>query len=227
MANVLIVDDDPAIQQILQAYLGHEGYGLLEAGDGEEALEKAPQADLVVLDLMLPKRSGWEVAQILRQDFPTLPILMLTARNEEQERIQGLELGADDYVTKPFSPREVVARVRALLRRSGLKDELVFGDLRIRIRERTAYLKGEALPLSKLEYDLLLTLAHYPGMVWSRERLMERVWGGDYPGVERVVDVHIAGLRKKLGDDVENPRFLETIRGVGYRFREAHPDDAH
>ena len=226
MAKVLIVDDDPAIQQILQAYLGREGYGLLEASDGEEALERAPQADLVVLDLMLPKRSGWEVAQILRQDFPSLPILMLTARNEEQERIQGLEAGADDYVTKPFSPREVVARVRALLRRSGLKDELVFGDLTIRVRERNAYLKGEVLPLSRLEYDLLLTLAHYPGMVWSRERLMERVWGGDYPGVERVVDVHIAGLRKKLGDEVENPRFIETIRGVGYRFKEANLEEA-
>ncbi|WP_027893339.1 response regulator transcription factor [Calidithermus chliarophilus] len=224
MANVLIVDDDPAIQQILRAYLSHEGYGLLEAGDGQEALDKASQADLVVLDLMLPKRSGWEVAQILRRQFPSLPILMLTARNEEQERVQGLDLGADDYVTKPFSPREVVARVRALLRRSGLKDELVFGDLRIRVRERAAYLKGEALPLSKLEYDLLLTLAHYPGMVWSRERLMERVWGSDFPGVDRVVDVHIAGLRKKLAEDSDSPRYIETVRGVGYRFREATPE---
>ncbi|WP_299427450.1 response regulator transcription factor [uncultured Meiothermus sp.] len=221
MANVLIVDDDPAIRQILRAYLSHEGHGLLEAADGVEALERAPQADLVVLDLMLPELSGWEVAGILRKDFPDLPILMLTARGEESERIRGFELGADDYVSKPFSPREVVARVRALLRRSGVKDELEFGDLKIALRNRTAYLGSQPLNLSKLEYDLLLTLAQHAGMVWSRERLMERVWGGDYPGIERVVDVHIAALRKKLGEDADNPRFVETVRGVGYRFKEA------
>ncbi|PZA06128.1 MULTISPECIES: response regulator transcription factor [unclassified Meiothermus] len=220
MARVLLVDDDPAIREVLGAYLRQEGYEVVEAVDGLEALGKIPQANLVVLDLMLPRLSGWELARELRRDYPELPVLMLTAKGEEEERIRGLDLGADDYVVKPFSPREVVARVRALLRRSGLKDELVFGDLVLRPAERVALLNGAPLPLSRLEFDLLLTLAQHPGLVWSRERLLERVWGSDFPGVDRVVDVHIAGLRKKLGEDGEKPRYIETVRGVGYRFRE-------
>lgn len=224
MAKVLLVDDDPAIREVLQAYLLQAGFEVLEAQDGEEALEKAPQADLIVLDLMLPKLSGWEVAGELRQAYPGLPILMLTARGEEEERVHGLELGADDYVTKPFSPREVVARVRALLRRSGLKDELDFGDLIIQPKERKVYLRGGPLALSKLEFDLLLTLVQYPSLVWSRERLLERVWGPGFPGVDRVVDVHMVSLRKKLGDEADNPRYIETVRGIGYRFKEAGPE---
>jgi two-component system alkaline phosphatase synthesis response regulator PhoP len=220
VAKVLLVDDDPAIREVLGAYLRQGGLEVLEANDGVEALEKAPQANLLILDLMLPRLSGWEVARELRQQYPELPILMLTAKGEEEERVQGLDLGADDYVVKPFSPREVAARVRALLRRSGLKDQMVFDQLVIHPRERSATLEGEALALSKLEFDLLLTLAQHPGLVWSRERLLERVWGADFPGVDRVVDVHIVSLRKKLKDEAENPRFLETIRGVGYRFRE-------
>jgi len=220
MAKVLLVDDDPAIREVLGAYLQQAGHEVLEAQDGEEGLRLAASADLVILDLMLPNISGWEVARELRKTHPELPVLMLTARGEEEERVRGFELGADDYVTKPFSPREVVARVQALLRRSGLKDELIFADLVIRPRDRVALLRGEALALSKLEFDLLLTLAQYPGLVWSRERLLERVWGSDYPGVDRVVDVHMVSLRKKLGEDAERPRYIETVRGVGYRFRE-------
>lgn len=219
MARVLLVDDDPAIREVLGVYLRQEGCEVLEATNGLEALQLLPQTDVVILDLMLPQLTGWQVAQELRRDYPDLPLLMLTARGEETERIQGLELGADDYVTKPFSPREVVARVRALLRRSGFKQELVFGDLILRPRQREALFKGQALNLSKLEFDLLLTLAQHPGLVWSRERLLERVWGSDFPGVDRVVDVHVAGLRKKLGEDAENPLYIETVRGVGYRFR--------
>jgi|UniRef100_A0A7C3DGP4 two-component system alkaline phosphatase synthesis response regulator PhoP len=219
MARVLLVDDDPAIREVLGVYLRQEGCEVLEATNGLEALQLLSQADVVILDLMLPQLTGWQVAQELRRDYPDLPLLMLTARGEEAERIQGLELGADDYVTKPFSPREVVARVRALLRRSGFKQKLVFGDLILRPRQREALFKGQALNLSKLEFDLLLTLAQHPGLVWSRERLLERVWGSDFPGVDRVVDVHVAGLRKKLGEDAENPLYIETVRGVGYRFR--------
>lgn len=219
MARVLLVDDDPAIREVLGVYLRQEGCQVLEATNGLEALQLLPQADVVILDLMLPQLTGWQVAQELRRDYPDLPLLMLTARGEETERIQGLELGADDYVTKPFSPREVVARVRALLRRSGFKQELIFGDLILRPRQREALFKGQALSLSKLEFDLLLTLAQHPGLVWSRERLLVRVWGSDFPGVDRVVDVHVAGLRKKLGEDAENPLYIETVRGVGYRFR--------
>ncbi|AEB11004.1 response regulator transcription factor [Marinithermus hydrothermalis] len=221
MARVLVVDDDPAIREVLAAYLARERFEVLEAEDGLQALEQAPGADLVILDLMLPGMDGWRVAQELRRDWPDLPILMLTARGEEEERVRGFELGADDYVTKPFSPREVVARVRALLRRVGLKDELVYGPLVIRPRAREVLLEGQPVALSRLEFDLLLTLARHPGMVFTRERLLERVWGPGFEGVDRVVDVHVALLRKKLGDDAEHPRFIETVRGVGYRFRES------
>lgn len=217
--KVLLVDDDPALLEVLGAYLRGAGLTVLTAEDGEKALELYPQADLVVLDLMLPKVEGLEVARILRRERPELSLLILTAKGEE-DRVRGLELGADDYVVKPFSPREVVARVKALLRRAGLKEELAYGPLRLLPARREAYLEGQPLPLSRLEFDLLLTLAQHPGMVFSRERLLEKVWGPDLPGVDRVVDVHIAALRKKLGDDPENPRFIETVRGVGYRFKE-------
>lgn len=220
MARVLLVDDNPSIHEVLGAYLRQEGHEVVEARDGAEALARLGAADLLILDLMLPKVGGLEVAREARRDYPDLLVLMLTAKGEEEERIEGLDLGADDYVTKPFSPREVVARVRALLRRRGLRDELAFGALTLKPAERVALLNGAPLPLSRLEFDLLLTLAQHPGLVWSRARLLERVWGGDFPGVDRVVDVHIAGLRRKLGEDSDNPRYIETVRGVGYRFRE-------
>ncbi|BFH75165.1 response regulator transcription factor [Thermus thermophilus] len=218
--KVLLADDDPALLEVLGAYLRGAGFEVLQAEDGERALELYPRADLIILDLMLPKLDGFRVLAEVRRERPELPILMLTARGEEEERVKGLELGADDYVVKPFSPKEVVARVKALLRRAGLKEELNYGPLRLLPKERQAYLEGSPLSLSRLEFDLLLTLAQHPGMVFSRERLLEKVWGPDFPGVDRVVDVHIASLRKKLGDDPENPRFLETVRGVGYRFKD-------
>lgn len=218
--KVLVVDDDPAILEVLEGYLRGAGFQVLKAEDGAEALALFPQADLVILDLMLPKVDGFQVAQAIRQARPELPLLLLTARGEEEDRVRGLELGADDYVVKPFSPREVVARAKALLRRTGLKEELRYGPLRLLPLKREAYLGEDPLPLSRLEFDLLLTLAQHPGVVFSREGLLEKIWGPDFPGVDRVVDVHIAALRKKLGDDAENPRFIETVRGVGYRFRE-------
>lgn len=218
--RVLLADDDPALLEVLGAYLRGAGFEVLEAKDGEKALELFPRADLIILDLMLPKLDGFRVLAEVRRERPELPILMLTARGEEEERVKGLELGADDYVVKPFSPKEVVARVKALLRRAGLREELNYGPLRLLPKERQAYLEGKPLPLSQLEFDLLLTLAQHPGMVFTRERLLQKVWGPDFPGIDRVVDVHIAALRKKLMDDPENPRFIETVRGVGYRFRE-------
>lgn len=214
------MDDDPSIREVLGAYLRQEGHQVLEATSGPEALARASEAGVLILDLMLPGLSGWEVAGEVRRAHPDLPLLMLTARGEEAERVRGLDLGADDYVVKPFSPREVVSRVRALLRRSGLRDEMAFGGLVLRPKARSAELDGETLGLSKLEFDLLLTLAQHPGLVWSRERLLERVWGADFPGVNRVVDVHVAALRKKLGEDGERQGFIETVRGVGYRFKE-------
>lgn len=220
MARVLIVDDDPAILEILYAYLSREGYEVLQASDGHHARELLPRADLAVLDWMLPGVSGLDLAREARRANLDLPLLMLTARGEEEDKLRGLDLGIDDYVVKPFSPREVVARVRALLRRAGVRHAVSSGELFLNLRTRRATLAGEALDLSKLEYDLLSTFAQHPGLVWTRERLLERVWGHDFPSTSRVVDVHVTVLRRKLGDDAERPRFIETVRGIGYRFKE-------
>jgi len=220
MARILIVDDDPNILEILGAYLRAEGHTVLEALDGRGAQELLERADLAILDWMLPGVSGVELARQQRLARPDFPILLLTARGEEEDKLHGLAVGADDYVTKPFSPREVVARVRALLRRAKLHGAVVAGGLALDEHTRAAALDGRDLALTKLEFDLLLTLARHPGYVWTRERLLERVWGPDFPGVERVVDVHMAGLRRKLGEHPDAPRFIETVRGVGYRFRD-------
>lgn len=220
MAHILIVDDDPAIQEILAAYLITEGHTVTRAISGDAALPLMARADLAILDWMLPGLSGPQLTREVRAAGLTVPILMLTARAEEDDLLRGLDDGVDDYVVKPFSPREVVARVRALLRRSGVRHEVRSGTLHLDLRTRRATLDGAPLELSKLEFDLLGTLASHPGLVWTRERLLERVWGEDFPSTARVVDVHLAGLRRKLGDDPERPRFIETVRGVGYRFLE-------
>lgn len=220
MPNVLIVDDDPAILEILRAYLHAEGHHVIESLHGQEAKGLLARADLAILDWMLPGLSGLDLAREARRQGLELPILMLTARSEEQDKLRGLDLGVDDYVTKPFSPKEVMARVRALLRRAGVRHQLEAGSLRLDFRARTAVLDGSSLELSKLEFDLLIALAQHPGLAWTRERLLERVWGPDFPGTERVVDVHINALRRKLGDDADQPRFIETVRGVGYRFKD-------
>lgn len=220
VSHVLIVDDDPAILEILQAYLKAEVHTVLEAGDGLVARELLPRADVAVLDWMLPGVSGVDLAREARSSGLNLPILMLTARGEEEDKLRGLDFGVDDYVVKPFSLREVMARIRALLRRVGVHEEVLNGALQLDLRGRNATLNGEAVELSKLAFDLLSALAQHAGMAWPRERLLERVCGSDFPGTERVVDVHITGLRKKLGDTSDTPRFIETVRGVGYRFRE-------
>ena len=220
MPTVLLVDDDPALLEVLSAYLVGEGHAVLTAGNGLEALALLAKADVAVLDWMLPGLTGLEVLGKARETLPSLPILLLTARGEEDDRVRGLDAGADDYVVKPFSPREIVARVRALLRRSGVGSPLEVRGLTLDPARRSALLGGQDLSLSKLEFDLLSTLMQYPGLVWTRQRLLERVWGADYPGVDRVVDVHMTALRRKLGDDASEPHYLETVRGVGYRFKE-------
>lgn len=218
--KILVVDDDPDIRKVLNLYLTREGYQVVEAEDGASAVDQAPTCNLVILDLVLPDMSGLDIAKLLLREYPDLPILILTASKTENERVYGLELGADDYVVKPFSPREVVARVRGLLRRVGLPDDLRYGELLIHPATREVFSGSEAVPLTKLEFDLLLVLAQHPGMVWQRERLLERVWGADFPGTTRVIDVRIAGLRKKLGDEPGNCQYIETVHGVGYRFRD-------
>jgi two-component system, OmpR family, alkaline phosphatase synthesis response regulator PhoP len=223
LATILVVDDEKELVDLLRGYLEREGLEVIAAYDGPTALDLArtKQPNLVVLDLMLPGLDGVEVCRRLRQ-FSDAYVLMLTARSEEVDKIVGLSIGADDYVTKPFSPREVVARVKALLRRSrGAPTEPpavhCFGELVLDEGRHEVIHRGSALPLTPREFDLLATLAAHPGRVFTRSQLLEQVWGDEYYD-DHVVDVHVGNLRKKLDDDAAHPRYVETIRGVGYRF---------
>lgn len=230
--TVLVVDDEARLRALLHGYLTQAGFTVLLAADGPQALElaRAHRPDLIVLDLMLPGLDGLEVCRQVRT-FSDAYVLMLTARAEEIDRVVGLEVGADDYLTKPFSPRELVARVRAMLRRPrGLggsseppslpvDEAVVIGPLRIDATRHEVTLDGTAISLTTTEYDLLAVLSAYPGRVFTRAQLLEHVWGADYFGDDHVVDVHIANLRKKLGDDPAQPRLVETVRGVGYRLK--------
>ncbi len=219
MKTILVVDDERHIVDLLRLYLEKEGFGVVAAHDGEEALalHDRHQPDLVVLDLMLPKLGGYEVCRELRRRGDT-PILMLTARSDDIDAIVGLELGADDYVTKPFNPRALVARVKAILRRTEATSRggrpIEVGDLRIDPRRREATVGDRSLELRAREFDLLAALARDPGVVMTRDALLEDVWGTDFPGETRTVDVHVAEVRKKLSAD--GPQ-IETIRGLGYR----------
>jgi two-component system, OmpR family, alkaline phosphatase synthesis response regulator PhoP len=225
-ATILIVDDETNLVELVRSYLAQEGYSVLMAYDGPSGLELARggRPDLVVLDVMLPGLDGVEVCRRLRT-FSDAYVLMLTARAEEIDKIVGLSVGADDYLTKPFSPRELVARVKALLRRprtgalSGSDAPPVrrFADLVLDEGSHEVTHHGTALPLTAREFQLLATIAAHPRRVFTRAQLLERVWGDDYYD-DHVVDVHMANLRKKLEDDPTHPRYLETVRGVGYRF---------
>ncbi|MGY2894393.1 response regulator transcription factor [Deinococcus sp. UYEF24] len=219
MARVLVVDDDPAVLEILSAYLEVEGHEVLIASDGVQGERLLGSADLAILDWMLPGSTGLDLTRTVRERYPQLPVLLLTARSEEEDRVRGLKTGADDYVVKPFSPREVMARVGALLRRTGVRGAFSQHGLEIDTVARTVTLAGAEVSFSRTEFDLLLTLARHPGVVYSRDRLLERVWGPDFVGTERVVDVNIQMLRRKLKDDPDAPTFIETVRGVGYKFR--------
>ncbi len=231
MTQVLIVDDEPNLLDLLRDYLKREGYEVATAEDGPAAIEEARRLDpaLIVLDVMLPGIDGIEVCRQIRR-FSDAYILMLTARAEEIDKIIGLSVGADDYVTKPFSPREVVARVKALLRRprAGGQDmppaesiPLRVGDLVIDEAAHTVTLAGAPVALTAREFSLLATLARHPRRVFTRAQLLEQVWGDYYD--DHVVDVHIGNLRKKLEEDMAHPRYITTVRGVGYRMT---PDDA-
>ena len=219
MKTVLVVDDERNIVDLVRLYLEKEGFAVVAAGDGEAALAALDrhEPDLVVLDLMLPRLDGFEVCREIRRRGPT-PVLILTARSDDVDAVVGLELGADDYVTKPFNPRVLVARVKAILRRTEATDRgerpIEVGVLRIDLRRRAATLGGRPLELRAREFDLLVALARDPGIVLTRDVLLERVWETDFTGETRTVDVHVAELRKKLGDD--GPP-IETIRGMGYR----------
>jgi DNA-binding response OmpR family regulator len=206
----------------LRLSLSRAGHQVLEAATATEAWEQLPQADLVVLDWMLPDEPGVRLLERLRRDgrYENLPVLILTARAGEGDRVEGLTRGADDYLTKPFSTPELLARIQALLRRSGKSGRIERGGLALDLERHQAILDGQPLDLTRREFDLLAFLARHPGRVYSREELLERVWGPEFMGTARTVDQHVAQLREKLQEDPKLPRFLETLRGVGYRFRE-------
>ncbi|HEX9549602.1 MAG TPA: response regulator transcription factor [Candidatus Limnocylindrales bacterium] len=219
MKTILVVDDAPNIVELLRLYLEGAGYATVVATDGPSAVEahRKHRPDLVILDLMLPGMDGFEVCRAIRREADT-PVLMLTARTDDVDAIVGLELGADDYVTKPFNPRALVARVKAILRRTDgtvrLGRPIEVGTLRLDPRRREATVGERAIELRAREFDLLAALAREPGVVLSREALLEDVWGTDFPGETRTVDVHVSELRKKLGPDGPT---IESVRGVGYR----------
>jgi DNA-binding response OmpR family regulator len=229
--KILVVEDEPILQETLDYNLKRQGYTVELAGDGQAAIEAARRVrpDLVVLDIMLPKLDGFEVCRILRQDM-NMPILMLTARDDEIDRVIGLEMGADDYLTKPFSMREFLARVKAQLRRVRLtreemdtqseaaKEMLRFGNLTLDLTRREILLDEKPLTVKPKEFELLLFLARHRGQVLSRDLILERVWGWEFAGGSRTVDVHVRWLREKIEPDPAQPIRIVTVRGAGYRF---------
>jgi DNA-binding response OmpR family regulator len=223
--TILVVDDEPSIVEVLSLYLRREGYQVLTAGDGGLALALARDAapDLIVLDIMLPYRSGLEITSILRQERD-VPIILLTARTEEIDRIAGLELGADDYVVKPFSPREVVARVKAVLRRAvptegeAVEKAIKAGPVEISPAERSVRIAERLVDLTAKEFDLLYFLASHPRQVFTRAQLLDHVWGTEFIADESTVTVHVRRLREKIEENPSKPGFVQTVWGVGYKF---------
>lgn len=220
--TILVVDDDRKTVDLIQLYLANEGYQVVGAFDGVSALKLAREADpdLIVLDLMLPKMDGLDICQTLRAESE-VPMIMVTARSTEEDRLVGLELGADDYITKPFSPRELVARVKAVLRRTGGRFNSapvqVVGKLVINYDRYEVAVAGEPIRLTPREFNLLATLASHPGRVYSRQELLEQAFGMDFDGLERTVDVHMMNLRKKIERDPSNPAYILTVYGIGYK----------
>ena len=227
-STVLLVDDEESVQKLLTYPLEREGYTVVQARDGEEALERYRETpvDLVVLDLMLPRLDGLAVCRRLREERSAVPIIMLTARGDEGDKVLGLELGADDYITKPFSIREFMSRVRALLRRAqlspaGARAEVIeVDDLRIDTSRRTVEARGEPVQLTYLEFELLRMLAASPGRVFTRKELLDELWGGSEFRDPRTIDVHVRHLREKVELDPADPELIFTVRGAGYRFRD-------
>jgi len=223
--TILIVEDDKKTADLIRLYLQKDGYHVLMAHDGRTALDlaRARRPDLIVLDLMLPLMDGLDVCRTLRAESrESVPLLMLTARSTEDDKLIGLDLGADDYLTKPFSPRELLARIRAVLRRARpaeeAPDELRHGDLLINSLSHEVHVRGELIYLTPKEFSLLVALAREPGRAFTRLELLERAFGLDYEGLERTVDVHLLNLRKKIEPDPARPLYIQTVYGVGYRF---------
>ncbi|MEM9656181.1 MAG: response regulator transcription factor [Actinomycetota bacterium] len=229
--RILVVDDEPEIRRLVASYLIDDGFHVEELDNGRTALERlrrTPPLDLVILDVRMPELDGIDTLRELRR-FSDIHVIMLTAAAEETDRLIGLSVGADDYVTKPFSPREVVARVKAVLRRirsstttlevaEPLAEPLRYDGITVDIDRHQVLVDGREVDLSALQFNLLRAMVESPGRVFARHQLIDRVWGRDFYGEERIVDVHVGNLRKALGDSASEPRFIETVRGVGYRF---------
>jgi DNA-binding response OmpR family regulator len=225
MNRVLVVDDDPGIVKLVRAYLEQAGFAVSVAYDGKKAMQIArhERPDLVILDLMLPEMDGYDVCRALRKESE-VSIIMLTARVEESDKLIGLELGADDYVTKPFSPRELVARVRSVLRRAGgmpaKPERLSHAEITVDLSRHLVEVRGQAIDLTPTEFDLLATLMEDPGRAFTRAQLLEAVQGYAYDGYERTIDVHIKNLRQKIEEDAGNPQRVKTVYGIGYKFED-------
>jgi len=226
--KILIVEDEPSIVTLIKYNLDQAGFQTDVSYDGEDAIEKAKKNrfDLIVLDLMLPKLDGMEVCKTIRQNKDYVPILMLTAKDDEYDKIYGLEMGADDYLTKPFSPKELIARINAILRRTDIHSEnpapLIYkiGEIEIHPDKFEAYFKGELLELTRKEFELLVYLAKHKGQILSREQLLSSVWEYDFVGDTRIVDVQISHLRDKIEEDSKQPMYIKTVRGFGYKLED-------
>lgn len=230
--QILVVDDEPSIVTLLKFNLEKAGYEVLTASTGKEGLEIIEKTliDFIILDLMLPEMDGLEVCRLIRQKNVSIPILMLTARDDEIDKILGLELGADDYLTKPFSPREVIARVKAIFRRTeqvqqqnehpALDKKIMIGELVVFPENYEAFFKGDQMTLTPKEFELLVYLVKHKGVVLTRERLLNAVWQYDFAGDTRIVDVHVSHLREKIETDTKKPVYIKTVRGLGYKLEE-------
>jgi len=227
-SRILIIEDDPNTSKLVGLYLGRDGHKVLTASDGVEGLRLAREADpdLIVLDLMLPRLDGVEICRAVREESD-VPIVMVTARVEEEDRLAGLDLGADDYVTKPFSPRELAARVRAVLRRTarnGAADgpsELTYNGIKVNIKTRVVHVGTKKLNLTPTEFSLLAMLMREPGRIFTREQIIDEVFGYDFDGFNRTVDAHVTNVRRKIEPNPKKPRYVHTVYGVGYRFGDA------
>ncbi len=226
--KVLLVEDDPSLSFGLEKNLSFEGYEVLVAHDGEKGLDLAlnNRVDIIILDIMLPRLNGYEVCQALRKNGFRTPVIFLSAKSQETDKVRGLELGGDDYITKPFGVRELLARIKSILRRSqGPKGQVLeLGPLKIDLRGHTVSSKGEPVEMTSKEFDLLRYLIERRGRVLSRDEILTHVWGYDYEGTTRTIDNFINRLRQKIGDNLRKPRYILTVRGVGYKFKVDHPN---
>lgn len=218
--RILVVEDDEASRQFISRFLRRANYDVVEARNGREAIANGQDVDAVLLDVMMPELDGWDVLSALRSRRPNLPVIFVTALADPENELRGLRLGGDDYIRKPIDLDVLLVRLQSVLDRYGVSGQRVHGSLHIDLASRSVTVDGEPVDLTRTEFDLLAILSGQPGRVFTRDQLLDRVWGSDFSGVDRVVDVRISTLRRKLGDDGRQPRFITSVRGIGYRFQQ-------